>query len=156
VRHHCPAIRTFKKLFIWAGEMSQKLGALSTLSEVLSSIPSNHMVAHSVCSGIRCPLLVCLKKHVTTCSHTTWVPEWEAGAIWKETVREIMEAKTCFCSRPHSLLRVCAYKGGRLISCQSILDVRLYVGNLPDLPLSPEYLKGLSAGSSILEKSRGR
>jgi len=28
-------------------------------------------------------------------------------------VREIMEAKTCFCSRPKSLLRVCAYKEGR-------------------------------------------
>ena len=33
-----------------------------------------------------------------------------------------MEAKTCFCSRPPSLLRVCAYKGGRPIPCQSILD----------------------------------
>ena len=32
-----------------------------------------------------------------------------------------MEAKTCFCSRPPSLLRVCAYKGGRPIPCQSIL-----------------------------------
>ena len=58
---------------------------------------------------------------VATCGHTNWVPEWEAGAVWKETVREIMEAKTCFCSRPQSLLRVCAYKEGRPIPCQSIL-----------------------------------
>ena len=59
---------------------------------------------------------------VATCGHTNWVPEWEAGAVWKETVREIMEAKTCFCSRPPSLLRVCAYKGERAIPCRSILD----------------------------------
>ena len=30
-----------------AGEMAQWLRALSTLPEVLSSIPSNHMVAHN-------------------------------------------------------------------------------------------------------------
>jgi hypothetical protein len=30
-----------------AGEMAQWLRALTTLSEVLSSIPSNHMVAHN-------------------------------------------------------------------------------------------------------------
>ena len=30
-----------------AGEMSQWLGALTALPEVLSSIPSNHMVAHN-------------------------------------------------------------------------------------------------------------
>ena len=31
----------------WAGEMVQRLGALTALPEVLSSIPSNHMVAHN-------------------------------------------------------------------------------------------------------------
>jgi hypothetical protein len=30
-----------------AGEMVQKLGALGALPEVLSSIPSNHIVAHN-------------------------------------------------------------------------------------------------------------
>jgi hypothetical protein len=30
-----------------AGEMAQRLGALTVLQEVLSSIPSSHMVAHS-------------------------------------------------------------------------------------------------------------
>jgi hypothetical protein len=30
-----------------AGEMAQRLKALTALPEVLSSIPSNHMVAHS-------------------------------------------------------------------------------------------------------------
>jgi hypothetical protein len=30
-----------------AGEMAQRLRALTALPEVLSSIPSNHMVAHS-------------------------------------------------------------------------------------------------------------
>jgi hypothetical protein len=58
---------------------------------------------------------------VAACGHTNWVPEWEAGAVWKETAREIMEAKTCFCSRPQSLLRFCAYKEGRPIPHQSIL-----------------------------------
>ena len=31
----------------WAGEMAQLLRALTALSKVLSSIPSNHMVAHN-------------------------------------------------------------------------------------------------------------
>ena len=30
-----------------AGEMAQQLGTLTVLPEVLSSIPSNHMVAHN-------------------------------------------------------------------------------------------------------------
>jgi hypothetical protein len=30
-----------------AGEMAQRLRALTALPEVLSSIPSNHMVAHN-------------------------------------------------------------------------------------------------------------
>jgi hypothetical protein len=41
------------KNYIQAGEMAQRLRALTALSEVLSSISSNHMVAPS--------LLVCLK-----------------------------------------------------------------------------------------------
>jgi hypothetical protein len=31
----------------WAGEMAQRLRALAALREVLSSIPSNHMVTHN-------------------------------------------------------------------------------------------------------------
>jgi hypothetical protein len=31
----------------WAGEMAQQLRTLAALPEVLSSIPSNHMVAHN-------------------------------------------------------------------------------------------------------------
>jgi hypothetical protein len=34
------------------GEMTQWLRALTTLLEVLSSIPSNHMVAHNNINGI--------------------------------------------------------------------------------------------------------
>jgi hypothetical protein len=33
-----------KKSIIWAGEMAQRLRALTALPEVLSSIPSNYMV----------------------------------------------------------------------------------------------------------------
>jgi hypothetical protein len=44
-----------------AGEMTPLLRALTALPEVLSSISSNHMVAHTICNGIQCPLLVCLK-----------------------------------------------------------------------------------------------
>jgi hypothetical protein len=32
---------------MWAGEMAQWLRALTALSEVLSLIPSNHMMAHN-------------------------------------------------------------------------------------------------------------
>jgi hypothetical protein len=35
-----------------AGEMAKRLRALTVLPEVLSSIPSNHMVADSICNGI--------------------------------------------------------------------------------------------------------
>jgi hypothetical protein len=35
------------KLLTQAGEMAGRLKALTALPEVLSSIPSNHMVAHS-------------------------------------------------------------------------------------------------------------
>jgi hypothetical protein len=31
----------------WAGEMTRRLRALTALPEVLSSIPSNHMVVHN-------------------------------------------------------------------------------------------------------------
>jgi hypothetical protein len=37
----------FKKSEIRAGEMAQRLRALTALSKVLSSNPSNHMVAHN-------------------------------------------------------------------------------------------------------------
>jgi hypothetical protein len=33
--------------YCWAGEMAQWLKALTALPEVLSSIPSNHMVAYN-------------------------------------------------------------------------------------------------------------
>ena len=46
--------------------MAQWLKALTAFPEVLSSIPSNHMVAHN---GIWCPLLVCLKT-VTVYTYT--------------------------------------------------------------------------------------
>jgi hypothetical protein len=35
------------KKIVGAGEMAQRLRALTDLPEVLSSIPSNHMVAHN-------------------------------------------------------------------------------------------------------------
>ena len=37
---------TREKKRSWAGEMAQGLRALTVLPKVLSSIPSNHMVAH--------------------------------------------------------------------------------------------------------------
>jgi hypothetical protein len=37
----------FIKVIRGAGEMAQRLRALTALPEVLSSIPSNHMVAHN-------------------------------------------------------------------------------------------------------------
>jgi hypothetical protein len=37
----------FMNALYWAGEMAQWLSALTALPEVLSSIPSNHMVAHN-------------------------------------------------------------------------------------------------------------
>jgi hypothetical protein len=50
-----------KKVTRWTEEMAQKLRALTALPEVLSSIPSSHMVTHNHYNGIQCPLLVCLK-----------------------------------------------------------------------------------------------
>ena len=41
--------------------MAQWLRALTALPEVLSSIPSNYMWLRTICNGIRCPLLMCLK-----------------------------------------------------------------------------------------------
>jgi hypothetical protein len=37
----------YKTISKGAGEMAQQLKALTSLSEVLSTIPSNHMVAHN-------------------------------------------------------------------------------------------------------------
>ena len=43
-----PAPQSSLKIFSsWAGEMAPRLRALTALPEVLSSIPSNHMVAHN-------------------------------------------------------------------------------------------------------------
>ena len=61
VRRHCfevlndPAKLSVKHILLacrvrcrtWAGEMAQRLRALTTLLDVLSSIPSNHMVARN-------------------------------------------------------------------------------------------------------------
>jgi hypothetical protein len=40
-------IITLKRISLGAGEMAQWLRALTVLPEVLSSIPSNHMVVHN-------------------------------------------------------------------------------------------------------------
>ena len=61
-----------------------------------------------------------------------------------------MEAKTCFCSRPPSLLRVCAYKGGG----PSPANPFLVPGASPKMLGNVDCLKGVSAGSRISEKSR--
>jgi hypothetical protein len=45
-----------------AGEMAQRLGALTALPEVLSSIPSNHIVAYN-------HLVVCVRQCQCTCIH---------------------------------------------------------------------------------------
>jgi hypothetical protein len=39
--------RLVKSCLVGAGEMAQGLRTLTVLQEVLSSIPSNHMVAHN-------------------------------------------------------------------------------------------------------------
>jgi hypothetical protein len=39
--------KTKTKLSVWVGEMAQPLRGPTALPEVLSSIPSNHMVAHN-------------------------------------------------------------------------------------------------------------
>jgi hypothetical protein len=52
----------------WAGEMAQRLKALTALAEILSLVPSNHMVAHTaICKGIWCPLLACRHIHTIFC-----------------------------------------------------------------------------------------
>ncbi|CAO2597105.1 hypothetical protein LEMLEM_LOCUS8868 [Lemmus lemmus] len=42
-----PSLCFFKNSTTGAGEMAQRLRALPALPKVLSSIPSNHMVAHN-------------------------------------------------------------------------------------------------------------
>jgi hypothetical protein len=44
--------RPTTKVFFRAGEMAQRLKALTALLEVLSSIPNTHRVAHNICNGI--------------------------------------------------------------------------------------------------------
>ena len=46
---------------IGPGAMAQQLGALTALPEVMSSNPSNHMVAHNHTNEIWHPLLECLR-----------------------------------------------------------------------------------------------
>ena len=50
-----------RKSHMGAGEMAQRLRALAALPEVLSSIPSNHIVAHNHLQWGLMPFLVCLK-----------------------------------------------------------------------------------------------
>jgi hypothetical protein len=52
-----------------AGEMAQRLKALTALPGVLSSIPSKHMRLTTICNVVRCLLLVFLKT-ATVHSHT--------------------------------------------------------------------------------------
>jgi hypothetical protein len=40
-------VHTYIYIYVYALEMAQQLRALAALPEVLSSIPSNHMVAHN-------------------------------------------------------------------------------------------------------------
>jgi hypothetical protein len=47
VKIHLKMRISFKNFIYRAGEMAQELRALTALPEVLSSIPSNHMVAHN-------------------------------------------------------------------------------------------------------------
>jgi hypothetical protein len=42
-----PPAKSCQEVALWAGEMALKLKALTALPEVLSSIPSNHMVTHN-------------------------------------------------------------------------------------------------------------
>lgn len=44
---YCKATTDFKNVFVGDGEIAQWLGALTDLLEVLSSIPSSHMIAHN-------------------------------------------------------------------------------------------------------------
>jgi len=53
----------------WAGGMAQRLRTLAALPEVLSSIPATTWWLTTICNGIWCPLLVCLKI-VTVYSYT--------------------------------------------------------------------------------------
>jgi hypothetical protein len=43
----CNEYMLINSTFTGAGEMAQRLGALTALPKVLSSVPSNHMVAHN-------------------------------------------------------------------------------------------------------------
>jgi hypothetical protein len=70
-------------------------------------------------------------------------PGRQAGAE-RDLDERLMETKTQFCSRPASLLRECAYKGGRPIPCQSILGVWSQpVGNMQDRMFLP-HISGAS------------
>jgi hypothetical protein len=55
-----PAARHENHIEGGAGGMAQWLRALADLPEVLSSNPSNYMLT-TICNGIQCLLLVCLK-----------------------------------------------------------------------------------------------
>ena len=43
--------KILKNAYFGAGEMAQQLRVLIALPEVLSSIPSNHMVLTTICNG---------------------------------------------------------------------------------------------------------
>jgi hypothetical protein len=46
--YECLTQGTYSKIGLRAGEMALGLKALTALPEVLSSIPSNHMIAHNL------------------------------------------------------------------------------------------------------------
>ena len=52
---------TVYESIFWAGEMTQQVRALTALPKVVSSIPSNHMVAHNHLQWDPMSLLLCLK-----------------------------------------------------------------------------------------------
>jgi hypothetical protein len=49
-----------------------------------------------ICVHVCAYLQMCAYVCVVACGHTNWVPEWEAGAVWERTMREVTETKTGF------------------------------------------------------------
>ena len=60
---------------------------------------------------------------VAACGHMTCVPEWEARAVRerKRSAREEMRPRQMLI-KAQCLLKFCAYKGGKPMSCRSTLD----------------------------------
>jgi hypothetical protein len=47
LKKFCTDVNVYKNEYFRAGEMAQRVRALTALPKVLNSIPSNHMVAHN-------------------------------------------------------------------------------------------------------------